>query len=196
MSRALAWFNRVMLLTVGMGVSGAIALMWHLDNWGLTPERAAKRDGYCQDATLMKAQRQTRTQYLVVCQGLPNSSDGGHVIVSQMPWGVWWASPSGGNFSYQESDFSSSSDLVDYIHYGPTHSVETSLILLGRVRSAEIVALEATLSNNQILRDQVTNGLFVFDAPIRAIGVQVNELRVIGRDNQILQRIVVSPMGV
>lgn len=129
---------------------------------------------------------------IVVCQGMSTPLDGGHVIVSRLPWGVWWASPSGGNFSYQAPEIRST-ELVDYLHAGPTQSVHTTLILLGRSHSANVAAIEASLSDGRTLRNEVTNGLFVFDAPIQAIGVKVNELKVIGRDHQVLQRIQVKP---
>lgn len=104
----------------------------------------------------------------------------------------WWATPSGGNFGYQSSK-TISTELVDYIHFGPTQSIHTSLILLGRGHSAEVTAVEAILSDGRILRDEVVNGLFVFDAPIQAVGVKVDELRVVGQNNRLLQFIKVKP---
>ncbi|MBD2256368.1 hypothetical protein [Pseudanabaena sp. FACHB-2040] len=82
---------------------------------------------------------------------------------------------------------------MEYSHAGPTQSVHTSLILLGQSHSTEVAAVEAVLSDGRTLRNEVTNGLFVFDAPIQAVGVKVDELKVIGRDNQILQLIEVKP---
>lgn len=179
------------LLTFLSLVAG-VGYLWHIDGWALTPEQAARRNGYCKDAPVVKAQRQSPTIALVVCQGMPTPLDGGHVLVSRLPWGLWWASPSGGNFSYQSPEVIST-HLVDYIHSGPTQSVHTSLILLGRSRSAEVATVEARLSDGRTLRNEVTNSLFVFDAPIQAIGVQVAELRIIGHKNQILQSIQVQP---
>ncbi|MDX2243618.1 MAG: hypothetical protein NW224_23305 [Leptolyngbyaceae cyanobacterium bins.302] len=184
--------NQVITLLTFISLITGIWYIWHIDNWGLTPERAASRDGYCENAPIMKTQQQTATTAVVVCQGLAGSQDGGYVLVTRLPWGVWWASPNGGNFSYQSSEVIST-DLVDYIHAGPTQSVYTSLILLGRSQSTEVAAIEAKLSNGRTLKDNVTNGLFIFDAPIRAVGVQVDELKVIGQNNQILQLIKVKP---
>ncbi|GAB4227957.1 MAG: hypothetical protein Kow00121_56790 [Elainellaceae cyanobacterium] len=192
MLKALRRISQVTILLASLGVATAVWYAWHADNWGLTPERAARRDGYCQDAAVMKTQQQTPTSAIVICQGLSTSSDGGYVYVSRLPWGVWWASPSGGNFSYQSSE-TTSGELVDYIHFGPTQSAYTSLILLGRSRVAEAIAMEAVLSDGRTLRDEVVNNLFVFDAPIQAVGVKVDELRVIGQDNQVLQLIEVKP---
>ncbi|MBD2462534.1 hypothetical protein H6G89_15925 [Oscillatoria sp. FACHB-1407] len=175
-----------------LGLVGAIALIWHLDNWGITPERAARRDGYCEDAPQIKAQRQTEKTFVVVCQGMAEPFDGGHVIVSQMPWGVWWASPTGSSFSFKDAISTTNPYLIDYFHNGVTHSVHTTLMALGRVHSSEVVALEATLSNGRVLRSDVRDGLFVLDAPIQAIGVRVIELRAIGRDNRVLQRVEVD----
>lgn len=192
MARVLKKISQAILLVASLGIAAAIPVIWHLDSWGLTPERAARRDGYCQDAPLMKAQQQTPTTAIVVCQGLPTSLDGGHVVVSRLPWGVWWASPTGGNFSYQATRTTSNTTLVDYIHSGPTQSVHTSLILLGRVRSPDVTALEATLSNGRVLKNEVTNGLFVFDAPLQTIGVKVDQLKILGQGNQVLQLVKVK----
>jgi hypothetical protein len=183
---------RAILLLTSLGMATAVWFIWHVDDWGLTPERAARRDGYCENAPQVKAQQKTSNLAIVVCQGLPSPLDGGHVYVSRMPWGVWWASPSGGNFSYSAPEVMST-ELVNYIHSGPTQSVHTSLILLGRSRSPNVIALEATLSDGRTLRNDVTNGLFVFDAPIQAVGVKVDELRVLGQDDQVLQQIAVKP---
>lgn len=166
--------------------------LWHADNWGLTPARAAQRDGFCENALVTKTQRQTATTAIVVCQGLPGALDGGHVMVSRLPWRLWWASPQGANFSYRSPD-TVSTEWVDYVHYGPTQSAQTSLILLGRSLSADVAAVEARLSDGRTLNNAVTNGLFVFDAPIRAVGVKVDELRLLGHDNQVVQRIAVKP---
>lgn len=179
-----------MLLTM-IGLITGVWYLWRVDNWGLTPERAARQAGYCKDAAAVKVQQQTPTTVLVVCQGLPTPLEGGHVITSRLPWGVWWASPSGGNLSYQSPE-AVSTELVDYIHFGPTQSVHTSLILLGRSRSTEVAVIEATLSDGRTLRNEVANGLFVFDAPLQSVGVEVDKLTVIGQDNQILQLIEVS----
>lgn len=191
MVREFKGISQFLLPLALLSIVGAIGYIWHVDDWGLTPERAAKRDGYCKDAPVTKAQYQTPTMAIVVCQGMSTPLDGGHVIVSRLPWGVWWASPSGGNFSYQSSEIIST-ELVDYIHSGPTQSVHTTLILLGRSHSTEVAAIEARLSDRRILRNEVTNGLFVFDAPIQAIGVKVDELTVRGQDNRVLQRLKVK----
>lgn len=140
----------------------------------------------------MKVQQQTPTTAIVVCQGMPTPFDGGYTPVSRLPWGVWWAPPNGGSVSFQPPE-AVLTELVNYLHHGPIHSIHTTLILLGRVRSTEVTALEARLSNGKTLRNEVTNGLFIFDAPIRSIGVKVNELKVIGQNNQVLQRIQVKP---
>lgn len=178
------------LLTL-LSIIAGIGYLWHADGWALTPERAAKRNGYCQNAPVVKVQQQSPTIALAVCQGMPKPLDGGHVLVSRLPWGLWWASPSGGNFSYQSPEVVST-PLVDYIHSGPTQSVYTSLIMLGRSRSADVTRVEARLSDGRTLSNEVTHGLFVFDAPIQAIGVKVTELKVIGQNNQILQHIEVK----
>lgn len=183
--------NQVITLLTFISLITGVWYIWHVDNWGLTPERAANRDGYCENAPIMKAQQQTATTAVVVCQGMPGL-DGGHVLVTRLPWGVWWASPNGGNFSYQSPEVIST-ELVDYIYAGPTQSVHASLILLGRSHSAEVATIEARLSDGRILKNEVTNGLFVFDAPIQAVGIKVDELKVIGQNNQLLQFIKVKP---
>lgn len=192
MSRVLTRISQTTLVLFFFSLLAGGWYIWHIDNWGLTPERAARRDGYCKDAPVVKAQQQTPTTAIVVCQGLPAPLDGGHVLVSRLPWGVWWASPSGGNFSYQSPEVVSTK-LVDYIHFGPTQSVHTSLILLGRSRFPEVTMVEARLSDGRTLRNEVTKGLFVFDASIKAVGVKVDELKMVGQDNQVLQRIRVRP---
>ncbi|MBD1876453.1 hypothetical protein H6F75_23470 [Nodosilinea sp. FACHB-131] len=174
------------------GLAAGVWWLWYADNWGLTPERAAQRDGFCENAPVTKAQRRTATTAIVVCQGLSGPLDGGHVVVGRLPWGLWWASPQGANFGYRSPD-AVSTEWVDYVHYGPTQSADTSLILLGRSRSSEVAAVEAQLSDGRTLKNEVANGLFVFDAPIQAVGVKVDELRLIGHDNQVMQRIEVKP---
>ncbi|OKH47480.1 hypothetical protein [Phormidium tenue] len=166
--------------------------LWRADNWGLTPARAAQQDGFCENARITKTQRQTATTAIVVCQGLPDALDGGHVVVSRLPWGLWWASPQGANFSYRPPD-AVSTEWVDYVHYGPTQSAHTSLILLGRSRSADVAAVEARLSDGRTLNNEVTDGLFVLDAPIRSVGVKVDELRLLDHDHQVMQHLVVKP---
>jgi hypothetical protein len=192
MLRVLERTSQLIMLLVILGIPAAVWFVWHIDDWGLTPERAARRDGYCKDASLVKVQRQPPNTTLVVCQGLPNALDGGYVYVSRMPWGTWWASPNGANFSYQAPEVVST-ELVDYLHGGPTQSVHTSLILLGRSRSPDVTAVEAHLSDGRILKNEVTNGLFVFDAPIGAVGIKVDTLNVVGQDNQVVQHIQVKP---
>lgn len=192
MSTALKEIGRVIMLLAALGITAAVWYIWHIDGWGLTPERAAKRDGLCEGASITKVQRQTPTTSIVVCQGFPDPIDGAYVYVSRLPWGVWRTFPSGGSFSYQSPE-AVSTDLVDYIHTGPTQSVHTTLILLGRSRSPEVAAVEAILSDGSTLRNEVTNGSFVFDAPIQAVGVKVDELKVIGQNNQVLQLIEVKP---
>jgi hypothetical protein len=192
MLKLLTRFSQATILLGSLGIALAGWYFWHIDGWGLTPERAAKRDGFCEGASIMKVEQQTPSTALVLCQGLPTSLDGGYVHVSRMPWGAWWASSSGANFSYQSPEIVST-QLVDYSHFGPTQSVHTSLILLGRSNSADVTTVEATLSDGRTLRDEVVNGLFVFDAPIQAIGVKVDELKVIGQDKQILEIVKVRP---
>ncbi|HSM83360.1 MAG TPA: hypothetical protein VLS96_16865 [Nodosilinea sp.] len=192
MLRLLKKTSRAIMLLAPIGVMAGIWGIWHLDDWGLTPERAARRDGLCEKAPIIKAQQQTPTTAIVVCQGWPTPAEGAHVQVSRLPWGVWWMPPSGGTFSFQSSE-AVATELVDYIHFGPTQSAHTSLILLGRSRSAEVAAMEARLSDGRTLSNEVTNGLFVFDAPIRAVGVKVDELKVMGPDRQVLEVINVKP---
>jgi hypothetical protein len=186
MPTALKEIGRVIMLLVTLGITAAVWYIWHMDGWGLTPERAAKRDGLCENTFILKVQRQSPTTSVVVCQGFPPPVDGAYVYVSRLPWGVWRTFPSGGSFSYQSPE-AVSTDLVDYIYTGPTQSVHTTLILLGRSRSPEVTAVEAILSDGRTLKNEVTNSSFVFDAPIQAVGVKVDELRVIGQNNQILQ---------
>jgi hypothetical protein len=186
MLSALRGIGRVIMLLATLGITAAVWYIWHLDGWGLTPERAAKRDGLCENTSVLKVQRQSPTTSIVVCQGFPPPIDGAYTYVSRLPWGVWRAYPSGGSFSYQSPEIAST-DLVDYIHAGPTQSIHTTLILLGRSRSPEVTAVEAILSDGRTLRNEVTNGSFIFDAPIQAVGVKVDELRVVGQNNQILQ---------
>ncbi|MBD2106771.1 hypothetical protein [Nodosilinea sp. FACHB-13] len=180
------------MLLAPLSVIAVIWCLWLIDDWGLTPERAARRDGLCKHAPAIKAQQQTPTTAIVVCQGWPTPPEGAYVRASRLPWGVWWAPPNGGTFSYESSE-AVSTELIDYIHFGPTQSVHTSLILLGRSRSAEVAVMEAKLSDGRTLSNEVTNGLFVFDAPIQAVGVKVDELKIIGQDNQVLQLIQAKP---
>lgn len=183
---------RLLFAVATAGLAVGVWGLWHGDNWGLTPVRAAQRDGFCENAPVTKVQRQTATTAIVVCQGLPGALDGGHVVVSRLPWGLWWASPQGANFSYRSPE-AVSTEWVYYVHYGPTQSAQTSLILLGRSLSADVAAVEARLSDGRTLNNAVTDGLFVFDAPIQAVGVKVDELRLMGHDNQVMQRIAVKP---
>lgn len=192
MSNALKGIGRVIMLLVTLGITTAVWYIWHMDGWGLTPERAAQRDGLCEDASIIKVQRQSPTTSIVVCQGFPAPIDGVYTYVSRLPWGVWRAYSSGGSFSYQSPE-AVSTDLVEYIHTGPTQSIHTTLILLGRSRSPEVTAVEAVLSDGKTLRNEVTNGSFIIDASIQAVGVEVDELRVIGQDNQVLQFVEVKP---
>ncbi|MBD2111767.1 hypothetical protein H6F59_07985 [Nodosilinea sp. FACHB-141] len=183
---------RVLFALATAGLAAGVWWLWYADNWGLTPARAAQRDGFCENAPVTKVQRQTATTAIVVCQGLPGSLDGGHVAVWRLPWRLWWASPQGANFSYRPPD-AVSTERVDYVHYGPTQSAYTSLILLGRSRSSDVAAVEARLSDGRTLKNEVTDGLFVFDAPIQAVGIKVDELKLIGHNNQVVQRIEVKP---
>lgn len=192
MPTALKEIGRVTMLLVTLGITAAVWYIWHMDGWGLTPERAAKRDGLCKDASIVKVQRQSPTTSIVVCQGFSAPIDGAYTYVSRLPWGVWRAYPSGGSFSYRSPE-AVSTDLVDYIYTGPTQSIHTTLILLGRSRSPEVTAVEAILSDGRTLRNEVTNGSFIFDAPIQAVGVKVDELRVVGQNDQILQSFEVKP---
>lgn len=193
MPTAFKEIGRVTMLLVTLGITAAVWYIWHMDGWGLTPERAAKRDGLCEDVSIVKVQRQSPTTSIVVCQGFPPPIDGAYTYVSRVsPWGIWRASQRGGTFSYQPPD-AVSTDLVDYIYGGPTQSVHTTLILLGRSRSPEVTSVEAILSDGRTLRNEVTNGSFIFDAPIQAVGVKVDELRVVGQNNQVLQLVEVKP---
>jgi hypothetical protein len=41
----------------------------------------------------------------------------------------------------------------------------------------------------------LSHGLFIVDAPMPTVGVNVDELKVIGPDNQVLQRLKIKPRG-
>ncbi len=189
MMRTLKQWLPGLMLVAAAAVAGGIATLWHLDQWGLTPARAAQRTGYCQDAPLVKVDRLTTNTAIALCQGLPAPFNGGYGVMKRQPWGLWWATPEGASVIFQVPESASAPPLVAYVHYGPLQQTGMPLLLWGQVRSPDITAVTATLSNGQTLRDEVVNGLFSFVVPTPTLGLAVEELQVMGQDNQILQRL-------
>jgi hypothetical protein len=63
--------------------------------------------------------------------------------------------------------------------------------IFGRALSSEVVAVEATFSTGQTLRDQVTNGVFGMMLPRAA---KICEVRILGANGQVLQRNGLTPL--
>jgi hypothetical protein len=84
--------------------------------------------------------------------------------------------PPTGLVAYSSHSSTAAEDKYAYLNY-------TSIF--GRALSSEVVAVEATFSTGQTLRDQVTDGVFGIVLPRAA---KICEVRIMGANGQVLQR--------
>lgn len=107
----------------------------------------------------------------------------GHQVVKQQ--GTTWQVS--GSDSYGTEKAETASEKL--VHYSISKSVSQGsdryTILYGQVLKPKVTAVEATFDNGKILRDESGNGVFGLISPG---STAVCELRVLGVDNQILQR--------
>lgn len=106
--------------------------------------------------------------------------------------GAEWQAIGSGNHWSDESR--STSKLIDY-GVGKTsenanqpserRAANQYAVFFGQVLSPMVSAIEVTFNNGKILRDSTTDGLFLL---VSSGATQVCDVRVLGADNQILQR--------
>ncbi|NJR51745.1 MAG: hypothetical protein HC780_21345 [Leptolyngbyaceae cyanobacterium CSU_1_3] len=98
----------------------------------------------------------------------------------------WHLSSSG---SHRQALKKSQTDASTLIDYGVSHSsgkkIEKHTVLYGQVLSPQVSAIEATFNNGKTLRDESPDGMF---ALVARGATGVCDIRVLGYDNQILQR--------
>lgn len=83
--------------------------------------------------------------------------------------------------------------LIEYgISQPSQHQRDRYTILYGQTKTPKVAAIEATLDTGQVLRNTVTEGGF---ALIAAGAKSICEIRILGRNNQILQQETLYPLS-
>jgi hypothetical protein len=171
-------------------------VLWaEVNAWGFTPENAAQKESaFCEDATQLKTHYRAPNLAVVACYGKPDHLKAGYVVVARLPWGMWSSSNEGSGFNYDRNPNPALRSLIECSSSGPTQStVYVSPILMGRTLSPSIVAIEAKLNNGQTLRDTVQQGLFVLEAQFQRVGVDVEEVRILGENDRLLHQVKFDP---
>ena len=110
----------------------------------------------------------------------------GYTLVQ--PWKDGWDATAGGYYVDQHND-PPGTIARDDIGYG-AHGEQR--IIFGEVLQPEqVVAVEVTLSDGRVLRDDLTNRFFLLTAPA---GVEACERRVLAADGTVLERKNLGPM--
>jgi len=112
----------------------------------------------------------------------------GHQVMKRD--GMGWQVSSGDSFGIEDSAKSTgqrtTEQLIDYgVSRSQLEGSDRYLILYGQILNPRVAAVEVTFNNGQVLRDQGVDGAFALVSP-GATGIC--ELRILGRDNQILRK--------
>jgi len=109
--------------------------------------------------------------------------------------GLWHLESGGSLARHSDSEqltspTSESGQLVEFIPLAATSNDKPIAIIIGRVLSSTVSAVEVTFDDGQILREQITYEGFVIVAPGATMG---RVLRVLGANDEILQSISLPP---
>ncbi|MER3435023.1 MAG: hypothetical protein C4288_16795 [Leptolyngbya sp. ERB_1_1] len=100
--------------------------------------------------------------------------------------GMEWNLLSTGSYVSQQSDSENSKKLLEYnVGRSNTKGKERHAVFYGEIVSPTVAAVEVTFNNGKVLRDSSLDGMLLLVAP-GATGIC--DVRVLGVDNQILQR--------
>lgn len=120
----------------------------------------------------------------------PNATGPEHIVgyVLVQPWKDGWDARAGGYYVDQHND-PPGTIARDDIGYGEKGEQR---IIFGEIRKpAQVVAVEVTLSNGRVLRDDLSAPFFLLTAPA---GVDACERRVLAADGTVLERKNLGPM--